>query len=133
MRPPDRGFTLPRDERLRQARDFQGVFQRGLRTERPSFVMLWWVTDGRRGVGFAVSRHVRGAVHRNRIRRRLREAYRRRRTRVPSGMAAVFVGRPPAETTPFVALVEEMEQAIEMAVRRAQRERPALSDGARNA
>jgi ribonuclease P protein component len=59
-------------------------------------------------VGFAVSRHVRGAAHRNRARRRIREAYRQVRARIPADVELIVVARPTAATCPFTELLEDM-------------------------
>jgi ribonuclease P protein component len=109
-------LPLPRGERLRRAAEFQAVFQHGSRHERPSFVALWQRADGRR-VGFAVSRQIRGAVARNRARRRIREAYRRIRAQMADDVALVVVARPSASTRPFPELVEDMRRLAEALAR----------------
>jgi len=83
------------------------VFQQGSRVEGASFVALWRRAPGRR-VGFAVSRHVRGAVERNRVRRRLREAYRQVRAELPADIEMVLVTRPAAASRAFVDLVGDL-------------------------
>lgn len=97
-------FALPRETRLRGAGDFQAVFERGKRVERPAFVVLWIPTPGRRRAGFTVSRQVRGAVKRNRARRRLREAFRRQGAALPPDISVVFVGRPLVQSVSLEAL-----------------------------
>lgn len=101
------GLALPRGERLRRSADFQAVFQKSNRLERPSFVALWRRGERRR-VGFAVSRQVRRAVQRNRARRRIREAYRQVRELIAGDVELVVVARPSAATRPFRELVEDM-------------------------
>ena len=70
--------------------------------------------DGRWRVGVTVSRRLRGAVRRNRLRRRLREAARAQL--LPAGSAApaagagydvVLIGRPAAADLPLTVLEEE--------------------------
>lgn len=108
-----RAFSLPRRARLRRAADIQAVFQRGNRDEGRSFVLLWLRHGPAPGrAGFAVSRRVGGAVDRNRVRRRLREAYRRVQDRIPEGMDVVFIGRALVLARPFPELLEEMRQAV---------------------
>jgi ribonuclease P protein component len=104
--------TPPRGERLRRAAEFQAVFQHGNRHERPSFVALWRRADGRR-VGFAVSRQLRGAVKRNRARRRIRAAYREIRAQMAPNVEVVVVARANAATRPFPELVEDMRRLAE--------------------
>jgi len=59
-----------------------------------------------------VSRQVRGAVGRNRVKRRLREAYRATRGEAPAGVTLVIIGRPPAMIAPMKTLIGEMRQAL---------------------
>ncbi len=116
-------LTLPRHERLRRAADIQRLFQRGKREESASFVVLWCVGHGGRAAGFAVSRQLRGAVDRNRARRRLREAYRHHQAALPHGVQVVFIARPAALTRPFRELLSEMQRAVET-LARAERSSP---------
>jgi len=104
--------ALPRGERLTCPREFQAVFQRGARVERPSVLILWRGADGPRRAGFAVSRQVRGAVRRNRARRRIREAYRASRQLVPEGIRLVVVARPRAGDGPFSEILRDMQDAL---------------------
>ena len=57
-------------------------------------------------------------MERNRVRRRIREAYRLQQRALQPGIDVVFIGRPVALTEPFVDLYEEMRQAL-LAVTRA--------------
>jgi ribonuclease P protein component len=103
---------LSRHERLTRAADFQALFQQGKRIDRPSLIVLWRASDAPRKAGFAVSRQIRGAVKRNRVKRRLREAYRSTRAVAPGKVALVTVGRPGALSVAFETLVVEMREAL---------------------
>lgn len=92
--------------------DFQALFQRGKRIDRPSVLLLWRETTEPTRVGFAVSRQIRGATERNRVKRRLREAYRAARDAAPLRTALVLVGRPGALREPFDALAREVRSAL---------------------
>ena len=74
--------------------------------------MLWREADEPTRVGFAVSRQLRNAVQRNRVRRRLREAFRASRAAAPARAALVVIGRPATLTLPFAALQGQMRQAL---------------------
>jgi len=103
---------FPRRERLTGKRDFQKLFQQGTRIERPSLIVLW-KESGRQGrVGFAVSRQTRSAVRRNRVRRRLREAYRLARGAEAIPGDLVIVARRSALTGPFDTLVRDVRSAL---------------------
>ncbi len=109
---PRTGRTPTRATRLR-GRQFQAMFQQGSRREeRPAFIALWRPGRGPAQVGFAVGRRIGGAVDRNRIRRRLREAYRRSRSADAENFDAVFVGKSTALTRPFDKLLEDMRETI---------------------
>jgi ribonuclease P protein component len=112
-------FGLSRTTRLRQANDIQAVFQAGRREERRAFVLLWVPRRGSGRAGFAVSRQIRGAVRRNRARRRLREAYRTLGSRRALGVDAVFVARTWALQASMADLQADMLQALERAHRSA--------------
>jgi ribonuclease P protein component len=88
------------------------VFERGKRLERPAFVVLWSQTPQKRKTGFTVSRQIRGAVKRNRARRRLREAYRNRSASNPGDISMVFVARPPALEGSFAGLVLAVDDVL---------------------
>jgi ribonuclease P protein component len=73
--------------------------------------------DGRSGrdarFGFTVTRKTGGAVERNRIRRRLREAVRQvGPVAARAGHDYVLVGRRAALTAPFEAIVKDLERAL---------------------
>jgi ribonuclease P protein component len=101
--------------RLRRRRDFERVMQaQRIFAGRAIVAMARPNSDGRWRVGVTVSRRLRGAVHRNRLRRRLREAA--RATLIPTGAAPdregvgfdiVLIGRPVALDLPMPVLEEE--------------------------
>jgi ribonuclease P protein component len=84
-----------RDARLSERRDFQAVFSGSKRVGR---WLILWRRDGPPGraarLGLSVSAKVGGAVRRNRLKRLLREAFRRRRAELPSGLDLVAYPRP---------------------------------------
>jgi ribonuclease P protein component len=110
---------LSRDARLRHASEIQAVFQQGRREERRAFVLLWVPRGGPARAGFAVSRQIRGAVRRNRARRRLRAAYRGLGPAKLRGVDAVFVARAWALEAPLDELRAEMASAHAAASRNA--------------
>jgi ribonuclease P protein component len=103
---------LSRRQRLTTRADFQALFQRGKRIDRPALIVLWREADEPTRVGFAVSRQLRNAVQRNRARRRLREAFRSARTAAPTRASLVIIGRPAALTASFESLLGQMRQAL---------------------
>lgn len=110
--------AFPRSERLRRSDEFQAVFQRGGRVERPTVLVFWRGGCGARKAGFAVSRQIRGMVRRNRARRRVREAYRLSRQTLPAGIQLVVVARPRAALGPYLEIVKDMREALGTVTRR---------------
>jgi ribonuclease P protein component len=106
--------SFPRRERLTSGAEFQALFRSGKRIERPLMVVLWRpdAPGGTRRAGFTVSRQVRGAVGRNRVKRRLREAYRATRGEAPVAVALVIIGRPAVSNAPMTTLIGEMRRAL---------------------
>src|SRR5690606_86228 len=105
--------TFPRAARVRASADFGRVFEGGRRTASPA-MSLHWLRDAQPArLGLAVSRKVDPhAVGRNRIKRNLREQFRRMRAGLPDG-AYVVVARRGAADMPnaelraaFVALLQ---------------------------
>jgi ribonuclease P protein component len=103
---------FPRRERLTTSAEFQALFQRGRRIDRPALVVLWREAGEPTRAGFAVSRQLKTAVQRNRARRRLREAYRASRDAAPARIALVVVGRPAALTESFAGLAAQLRGAL---------------------
>ncbi len=70
-------------------------------------------------MGFAVSRRTGGAVERNRVRRRIREAYRREQRALRASVDVLFIGRPSVLGRRFTELAEEMRHTLERLSRNA--------------
>ena len=108
-----RGF--PKSARLLKHRDFEKVYQEGRRYSLPHFAAFYLhrgpnqLTGVR--VGFTVGRVLGGAVERNRIRRRLREAVRLSLPFVPQLMADVVLQ--PRRSALAAEFAELQQQAAE--------------------
>lgn len=86
---------LTRADRITASRDVEAVFaQRHLAPSGPLRVHARRTDGPRMRLALAVSRRVGGAVRRNRIKRSLREAFRRGRARWPVGWDIVVVVHP---------------------------------------
>jgi ribonuclease P protein component len=109
---------FPRSARLLRHADFERVYKQGRRHFSASITVFYWPRPteetpaaGLR-VGFTVGRALGGAVQRNRMKRRLREAV--RITRPATGIAADVVINPKKSllATDFVALQNEVSRAF---------------------
>jgi ribonuclease P protein component len=89
---------VQRRHRLSRSRDFDAVYRHG-RSVSTRFLVLYWfaredpAADGAR-LGLAVPKAVGTAVVRNKMKRRLREAFRARLSELPQNQDYVLVVRP---------------------------------------
>ena len=93
------GPRRPRSGRLSRSADFERVYRRGKSHGNRHLVLYAFPrgaeADGPR-LGVSVSRKVGGAVHRNKVKRLLREAFRAREADLPADHDYVVVARPEA-------------------------------------
>ncbi len=111
------GQGLGRERRLRQRGQYLAL-QRARRVNQRQILFLWrpnGLASSR--LGLTVSRRVGNAVVRNRIKRRLREIFRRAGAALPPGIDLVAVARPPAASLDFAALHRLTHQALETIAR----------------
>ena len=88
--------SLPRDARLRARREFTRIQRHGLRTHTEAFTIIADASpDGRPRFGCAISRKIGNAVVRNRVRRLLKEIFRRTAPDLPA-IDLVFIAKPAA-------------------------------------
>jgi ribonuclease P protein component len=81
-------------QRLRTRAEFDRAFRRGVRLGGPLFVLIAVPNGaGEDRLGLAVNRRVGGSVVRNRVRRMLRESFRRKQDVVSGGHDLVIVAR----------------------------------------
>jgi len=102
-------------ERLRQRVDFLAVAS-GSIAYRPAFILQLRERGdtGPARVGFTVSKKVGGAVERNRVRRRLKEAVRLTAgEQMQRGTDYVLIGRRAALAYPFARLREDFARALD--------------------
>lgn len=103
-----RRFTLPRSLRLRSKADFDHLFRTGLRASDRYLTMVGDVNAcGSVRLGISASRRLGGAVQRNRVKRLVREAFRRIRDQLPAGTDLVVIPRSGCSAT-----VQQFELSI---------------------
>ena len=118
--------NFPRSMRLLRHADFERVYKQGRRHFAAHMTVFYLRRDEGEGlrVGFTVGRVLGGAVQRNRMKRRLREAVRLHR---PAEMIAVDVVINPKKsllTVDFAEIESELIRALEV-IRKAAEKRSA--------
>ena len=102
---------LPRSSRLRRRSEFLAVQEGGSKAQAAHLVAMAKPNGlGFRRLGVVVSKKVGGAVVRNKVKRRFRELFRRRRGLLPDSVDLVLIGRKGSDEQPFDSLAREFEQ-----------------------
>jgi ribonuclease P protein component len=109
------GASFPRAARLLKHSDFECVYKQG-RRHFSSHMTVFYLPQAEGGarVGFTVGRVLGGAVQRNRIRRRLREAVRLRRSALKGPVDVVINPKKSVLTVEFPVVVEEVSRAFDV-------------------
>jgi ribonuclease P protein component len=117
---PARSEALSRDERLRHRREFLDCYRRG-RRRHGSLLILYALPNAlaHPRLGITASRKVGGAVLRHRLKRRIREVYRRwsGRSGLPAVDLVVHV-KPAARESDFPELRQDLERLLRALTRR---------------
>jgi ribonuclease P protein component len=126
---PKAGAASPRAGRLLKHADFERVYKQGRRHFSPHMTVFYRAQDGdalqrSARVGFTVGRVLGGAVERNRIKRRLREAVRLRRATLQSAVDIVINPKKSVLTLEFALVLEEVGRAFD-AIAKAMKKRTA--------
>jgi ribonuclease P protein component len=95
--------------------DFLRVQSTGRRFKGRLVVLLVAPRQGEARVGYTVSRRVGNAVHRNHVRRRLKEIVRLHPARLRAGSAYVLIAFPAAATVDYATLQAEVLCLLERA------------------
>lgn len=106
---------LPKKNRLRHEKDFARLSVKGRPLYGPFCVLRAWKSGSKPSkVGFVASgKMFKTAVLRNKLRRRIREAFRPLLKTVPDGYDMTFVARPEAEKADFKELQASLAHLIE--------------------
>lgn len=103
-------FGLAKSEIIRRPEDISQVFQNGRFWRGPGLDAVYCWKGTTLQVAFAAARRIRTAVQRNRIKRRLREAFRLEKENFPAPVRLVLVGHESILTASFTDLREALRQ-----------------------
>lgn len=113
--------TFSRDDRLRKRREFEECYASGVRISGRFLQVFLRASPGRPRLGISVPKRTGNAAVRNRLRRRVRELFRRQRAifgTPGAGVDLVVNVRPPAAKASFAELSEEYRQSVRRALER---------------
>jgi ribonuclease P protein component len=101
---------FPGAARVRSRQEYLAIQNRGRRLVGQHLLLfaLPVALPGGGRLGVTVSKKVGGAVLRNRVKRWIRDCYRRRRPEFPAGLDLVVVARPPAAKADHNAVCNEL-------------------------
>ena len=106
----DERLRFRKGERILRRGDFLRVQRLGHKVQTPSFVIMLLPAEQTR-LGITVTRKTAGAVGRNRIKRLVREVYRRNRPLFPERCELVLLARRGAPALDYASLRAELSQA----------------------
>jgi ribonuclease P protein component len=105
--------TLPRKKILRGRDLFLRLKAEGRRKAGPCLVCNFLDLPGRDQVAFIIPKRCGPAVVRNRIRRRLKEAFRQCRHRIQPDKLIIWISRAPAAKASYAELEAEVHQLLD--------------------
>ena len=107
-------LAFGRDSRLRRRAQFLRVQRQGKRVHTAHFVVVLLpcgAPDGERRLGVTVTRKVAGAVGRNRVKRVVREVFRRNRELFPMACDIVIIAKTGAPSVAYESARDELAAA----------------------
>jgi ribonuclease P protein component len=108
---------FPKTARVRKRSEYLAIQGKGRKLQTENFVVFVAASPsgpvGEGRVGITVSKRVGQAVVRNRVKRILREVYRRCRGQFPPGMDVVFVAKRSAAWLDYASAEQEIERLCE--------------------
>jgi ribonuclease P protein component len=106
-------FGLPKARRVRKRADFVRIQSVGARASTRHFLLLLErrAEEGPSRLGVVASRKIGGAVLRNRVKRLLREAFRKAPGLIPPRFDVVIIARPGAHELSQSAVESELQRA----------------------
>ena len=104
---------LPKTARLLKRAEFLKLSRAGAKLQSANFVLITGRNDGQQSrLGITVSGKVGNSVIRNRIKRQVREFFRRRRATLPMGTDFLVIARQSAAGLPGSVISSELGQAF---------------------
>lgn len=113
------GESFPRAARMRRRREFLSLGRAGEKRRTSNFVLVMERSQAPARLGITVSRKVGGAVTRNLLKRRVREAFRRHPMRPDASGTILVIAKSGVGAVSFNAVQHELATAFAAVCRRA--------------
>jgi ribonuclease P protein component len=111
--PRQKDAGLRKEERLRKEADFEIIAQEGVRRHTKNFLIIARKNDqGFSRVGAVASKKVGKAVERNRVKRLVREFFRRNKNKLSPSTDYVIVGKKGAQDLQYAHVVAELSALL---------------------
>jgi ribonuclease P protein component len=109
-----RSERFPKESRLRKRADYLKVQEAGFKVStEPLLVLALRNPNGVTRLGVTISTKVGNSVVRHRIRRCLKELFRKRKDELPLGIDVVFIAKQQAAPGDLTALSRAFDQAVD--------------------
>ena len=106
---------LGKEERLRRKGDFEAIVKEGIRRHTKNFLIIARKNDrGYSRVGAVAGKKLGKAVARNRVKRLVREFFRRNKDRLPPSTDYVIVGKKGAQELQYAEVVDELSAHLKL-------------------
>jgi ribonuclease P protein component len=105
-----RDARFRKSDRLRKRWEYLSVQRRGRKIHLHDLLVIVLPRQGTRRMGITVSSKVGGAVQRNRIKRLLREVWRRDSEQLPQGLDLVFIAKKRATSARYSGLRSQVRE-----------------------
>ncbi len=101
--------SFKKEERIQRHSDFKTIYNKGGKSDTEHFLVFINSNGlGRRRLGVSVSKKIGTAVHRNRVKRLVREYFRLQKEKIPQSSDILFVAKAGAHKITYHALCEEL-------------------------
>lgn len=104
-------LSLNKNKRIKRSKNFNKIFAQGTKINSAHFSLIYLHGDDKK-FGFAVSQKLKGAVNRNKARRRLKELVRINQHKIPDNLNIIFIAKPGTERVKFDILMNELHQVL---------------------
>jgi ribonuclease P protein component len=106
---------LRREERLRSEKEFEAIAKEGRRRHTKNFLVITRKNDqGFSRLGAVASKKLGKAVERNRVKRLMREFFRRNKDRLPRSTDYMIVGKKGAQDLTYTHVADELSALLKL-------------------